>query len=50
MAATPTSSTSVIQSEKYSMIANTTSTTEPDWMKVGRDWEISMRRVSMSLV
>ena len=50
IAATPTSSTSVIHTEKYSMIASTTSTIAPDWMKEGIVWETSWRSVSMSLV
>ena len=50
IAATPRSSTSVIHTEKYSMIASTTSTIAPDWMKEGIVWETSWRSVSMSLV
>ena len=50
IAITPTSSTSVIHTEKYSMIESTASTIAPDWMKEGIVCETSWRSVSTSLV
>ena len=50
MAQIPMTRTSVIHTLKYSMIANTTSTTAPDWMSAGMELETSWRRVSMSFV
>ncbi len=50
IAATPSISTSVIQTLKYSMIANTASTIATERISAGSDWLTSWRIVSMSLV
>ena len=50
MAATPTSSTSVIQTEKYSMMASTAITMEIERIRAGKEPLTSWRMVSMSLV
>ena len=50
MANTPSSSTRVIHTLKYSIMEKTTSTMAPDWIREGMLWLTSWRRVSMSLV